>query len=124
MSVENVCTHEECTGWCYQRNHVIHGSEKKIDTVEQYGSLFTMDGRRYPDQIPAAILDRIYVPFKFQHLVPKAGVALPEVDVSVMSDLEDLGEPVADATHETIVLSRGIKQHQPKPDRSPQKIGR
>lgn len=123
MAVENVCTHEECAGWCYQRNHTIHGSETKIDTVEQYGSLFTMDGRRYPDQIPPAILDRIYVPFKFQHLVPKTAPVLPTADVSVLSELEDLGEP-ADDTHETIVLSRGVKQHQPKPDRSPQKIGR
>lgn len=123
MAVENVCTHEECVGWCYQRNHVIHGSESKIDTVEQYGSLFTMDGRRYPDQIPPAIMDRIFVPFKFQHLVPKTAPSLVDADIPVLADLEDLGEP-ADSTHETIVLSRGIKQHQPKPDRSPQKIGR
>lgn len=124
MPAEGVCTHEDCTGWCYQRQHVIHGSESKIDTVEQFGSLFTLDGRRYPDQIPPALMDRIFVPFKFQHLVPARPVsAPPPLDMEAISELESLAEPMED-THETVSLSRGVKQRQPKPDTSPQKIGR
>lgn len=124
MAVENVCMHEDCTGWCYQRTHTIHGSENKIDTVEQFGALFTMDGRRYPDQIPSALMDRIFVPFKFQHLVPKAtSLSMPSVDFEALSELDSIAED-PEPSHETVVLSRGVKQHQPKPDRSPQKIGR
>lgn len=125
MPAEGVCQHEDCTGWCYQRQHVIHGSDSKVDTVEQYGNLFTLDGRRYPDQVPPSILDRIYVPLKFQHLVPVQGPSAPPppLDLESLSELEALGEPVDDS-HETVQLARGIKQRQPKPNTTPQKIGR
>lgn len=125
MAVENVCQHEDCAGWCYQRNHIIHGSENKVATVEQFGSLFTKDGRRYPDQVPVEIRDRIYVPPHFQHLAEKAKSLppAPAVDTSILSEIEGLAEP-ADDDYEVIQLARGIKQRQPKPNTGPQKIGR
>lgn len=125
MAIEGVCAHQDCIGWCYQRTHVIHGHEKLFTTVEQYGTLYTMDGRRYPDQVPQDILDRVHVPKKFLHLVPTVQEEAPpaEVDFDLMAELESLGEDIEE-THEVVQLARGIKQRQPKPDRSPVKIGR
>lgn len=125
MAVPNVCAHQDCAGWCYQRTHEIHGSEKLFTTVEQFGNLYTMDGRRYPDQVPQDILDRVFVPKKFMHLIPTEPVeqAAPGIDLDLMAELDALGEDTED-THEVVQLARGIKQRQPKPDRTPTKIGR